>query len=127
MRVDKRSLHNWASGGPMNAANQERIQRITAVIDFIDRGSVDQTKRALLGSTSDGRIVLDWLAEGRDEDVKRMLGRGPGPREEGSHLVPEERIRRRPPAPATQLDARHDVAHVEAGTPRVVGRIRGPA
>jgi len=127
MQVDRRSLHNWANGSPMFAANGERLRRLVAVIDFVDRGFVDATAKAILSSTPDGRLVLDWLAEGRDEDVRRHLGRGAGPRNEPSRSSQADRESRRPPSFATLLEARHDVAHVEIGKRRIVGKVRGPA
>lgn len=126
MQVDKRSLHHWAAGAAMSALNHERLQRLIALVDFIDRGFIDQTYRALLSPTPDGRIALDWLAEGRDDAVKRLLGQGRGPQHGGSLLSPEERKRRRPPPPAILMDARHDVQPVSVGQRRVVRKLRGP-
>jgi|GEM_PF-3162149 len=127
--VDKRSLHNWAGGAPMNAANRERLQRLLALIAFIDRGFVDQTRAALLTPTPDGQLVLDWLAAGRDADVRDLLGHGPThaqpPRPETSISL-AERARRRPPPPAVLLDARDDADVVARPRPtRVIRKLRG--
>lgn len=125
--VQRRSLHNWAGGAPISPSNRERLQRLVALVDFVDRGFVDQTNRALLSPTPDGHIVLDWLAAGRDDEVKRLLGQGRGPQPGGSHLSSEERERRRPPHPVTLMDAIHDVQPVSVGQRRVVRKLRGPA
>jgi len=127
MQVDKRSLHNWAGGAPTSASKRERLQRLVALVDFIDRGFIDQTSRALLSPTSDGRIVLDWLAEGRDDEVKRLLGQGRGPQPGGSRLSLEERERRRPPHPVALLDTLGYDPPTPLEVRRVVAKLRGPA
>ncbi len=127
--VDKRSLHNWAGGAPTSAANQERLQRLLALVMFVDRGFVDQNRAALLTPTPDGQLVLDWLARGRDTEVQSLLGPGPSPtpgRRPEASVSADERARRRPPPPADLLDGRDDADIVAPSTPkRVIGKLRG--
>jgi transcriptional regulator with XRE-family HTH domain len=65
-RVDRRSVHLWASGRPLSARNAERLNRILDVLRRADRGAPSATKTWLHTPTSQG-IPLDLLREGRSK------------------------------------------------------------
>lgn len=117
--LSRRALHYWASGRPSTPANEERLQRMLAVVRRIDRGSGVATREALLAAGGDGRIALDLLAAGEFDEVARRLGqRGSAARPVIPRISEAARQERRPPAPATLLDARHDTIHRDAGSSR---------
>lgn len=68
--VDRRSVHFWASGRPMNATNREKLGRILALIRRLPTNSLEV--RAWLLSPNDGSNVLpfDQLRQGQYEEVK---------------------------------------------------------
>ena len=116
--VARRSLHFWASGKPLNAANEERLGRLLAAIRLIDRGSSSKN-RALLLRDHRGAIPFDLLTEERFDEAVELVGQGPGrrmtPRRE---LSPEAQEVRRPPPPEQLVGALQDRAHREVGKAR---------
>ncbi len=74
--VSPRSLHAWASGQRLNAANEARLNRLIGVIRYIDRGSASLNRSLLLQSVDNDKIVLDLLIEGDFEAVKSKLRTG---------------------------------------------------
>jgi DNA-binding transcriptional regulator YiaG len=74
--VSRRSLHFWASGKPMTPFNEEHLRRLLATIRYIDRGSPDINRGALLQPQHGSTIPLDLLIAGKYEEVKRLLGAG---------------------------------------------------
>ncbi len=62
--VDRRSVHLWASGRPMSAANAERLNRILALLRRADRGTPSATKAWLHSPTSDGSCPSTCFEKG---------------------------------------------------------------
>ena len=113
--VQRRSLHFWASGKPLNAANEEKLGRLLAAIRLIDRGSSSEN-RALLLHDHEGLIPFDLLVEERFDEVVAIVGSGPGrPRPARTQLSPEARAARRPGPPEELVGALQDRVHVEKG------------
>ncbi len=117
--VARRSVHFWASGKALNVANEERLHRILAVVRYIDRGTAQATRSALMTVLSDGMIPLDLLAEDKFEEVKERLGAGSQP------LVPprtplsaDSQAMRMPLSPDQRVGALHDAVHREIGKSR---------
>ena len=116
--VARRSLHFWASGKPLNPANEEQLRRILNTIRAIDRGSAT-TNRALLFEERQGRIPFDLLSAGSYDEVVRLLGRGAGRRAvELPPLSEAAREARRPLPPVVLADARQDSVHRSIGRGR---------
>lgn len=113
--ANRRSLHFWASGKPMNAGNQERLHRLLGVLRRIDRGSAAANRVALLDGGESGDLPLDLLARGDFERVVELLGTGPGRRPAGPRPSPEEIARRAPRPPAELVGALHDRVHPASG------------
>ena len=67
-KVDRRSLHFWASGKPPSPANEEQLRRVLNTIRAIDRGSAN-ANRVILFEEREGRIPFDLLATGSYEEV----------------------------------------------------------
>jgi transcriptional regulator with XRE-family HTH domain len=126
--VSRRSLHFWASGKPSTPANEERLQRLVAVMRKIDRGSAAETRAVLLAPLRDGRLPVDLLAEGRLEDVERLVGPGtPTARIRPPQISDAARRARMPPPPNILANALQDRVHVEprGGRPAKSVRFRG--
>lgn len=113
--VARRSLHFWASGKPLNAANEEKLARLLAAIRKIDRGSSSEN-RALLLRDHQGRIPFDLLVEEQFDKVVEMVGAGPGRAPAARPpLSPEAQQARRPQPPEELAGALQDRVHVERG------------
>lgn len=117
--VARRSVHFWASGKALNAANEERLGRMFAVVRYVDRGSASATRAALLTALTDGVIPFDLLASDKFDEVKERLGAGP---QRSMLALPKlsaaARAERMPPAPSDRIGALHDTIHREAGKSR---------
>lgn len=114
--VARRSVHFWASGKPMNAANEERLNELLRTIRYIDRGGSGATRSALMSAQPDGAIPFELLADGRFDDVMGRLGQGSGydggrPSRISDTLVPLFS----PPPPDQLVGALHDTVST---TPR---------
>jgi hypothetical protein len=111
--VDRRSVHLWASGRPMNAANAVRLNRILAVLRRADRGTPSATKAWLHSPASHGLLPLDLLREGRFDEILTPGATGvparPAPLSEGAKRA------RAPRPPEGLVAASHDRVHVEKG------------
>ncbi len=117
--VARRSVHFWASGKPLNAANEERVGRLLAVIRHIDRGGARETRAALLSPLDDGAVPFDLLMQEQFDLVAHRLGAGP---EQVpltlTPLSPEARAARMPPPPDARIDAYPDSVHRNVGNAR---------
>lgn len=128
--VDRRSLHHWGSGKPLNSPNEERLHRLLAVIRHIDRGAADLNRQALLQPTDDGDIPFDLLVQGeyQYQAVKDILGQGSGRRIiQRKPLSPEAQAARYPVfTPEELVDARDEPVPIKTERSRVprVARIR---
>jgi len=122
--VDRRSLHFWASGKPLSAANEEKLRRTLATIHKIDRGSASEN-RALLFQEREGEIPFDLLAAAKYDEVVALVGQGCGrPTLKLSPLSPEAQAARAPTPPAELVDARHDTVHREVGKARAARSVK---
>lgn len=109
--VSRRSVHFWASGKPLNPANEARLMRVLAVIQFVHRGDPQLTRRALFEPVG-GRIPFDLLAQEKYEEVRHLLGEGAGGRAVArTDLSDAAKRARRPLQPEELADARHERAH----------------
>jgi DNA-binding transcriptional regulator YiaG len=75
--VSRRSVHHWASGKPLNAANEERLMRVLDVVRFAYRGSARETRAALMDA-GNGTTPFDMLAAQRFDEARAVLGQGRG-------------------------------------------------
>lgn len=117
--VSRRSVHFWASGKPLNAANEARLMRVLAVVQFADRGDPALTRAALLEPTQ-GRVAFDLLVAQRFEDARHVLGEGVRHRAVANTELSAAADRaRRPLRPEELAEARHERAHrdQEGGRP----------
>ncbi len=116
--VVRRSLHFWASGKPLSAANEERLGRLLSAIRRLDRGSSSEN-RALLFREHSGLIPFDLLVEGRLDEAVELVGRGTGRRIiPGGELRAEAQKARKPLSPNQLIGALQDRAHHEVGRVR---------
>ena len=122
--VARRSLHFWASGKPLNAANDERLRRLLAVVRQADRGAAD-TNRAMLLRDHDGVLPLDLLTEGRLDEFLALVGKGPGRHRLAlTPLSAEAREARKPAPPDELVEALHDRVHRDVGRGRAARTVR---
>jgi transcriptional regulator with XRE-family HTH domain len=113
--VDRRSIHFWSSGRPMNAANAERLARVLAVIGRIDKGDPSVTRAWLLTPTANGSVPLDLLREDRG---KELVGDGvvtARPTNRAPAISPAAAGIRAPRPPATLLGANQEPLRGSAG------------
>lgn len=116
--VSRRTVHFWASGKPMNAGNEEHLQRVVAAVRFIDRGSARENRALLVAPTIAGRSALELLAEAKFGDVQAALGQGGG-RSRAAMAVPAEAAATpRVAKPADLVGAKHERVHKETGRSR---------
>jgi alpha-beta hydrolase superfamily lysophospholipase len=118
-QVDRRSLHFWASGKPLNRANEERLGQILAVVRRIDSGSSADNRALLLGASEGGVIPFEMLVEGRFNEVLRVLGSAPRvTRPSPKPLSRQARMARAPRRPQDLVGANQEVGHKEIGKAR---------
>lgn len=126
--VSRRTVHFWASGKVMNAANEEHLHRVLALVRLVDRGSSSENRVALLQPEAGGELPIDLLSSGRYSDAIAALGAGRGRAFERARaplgVTPEPM--QKVPSPASLMDARHDRVHTDVGTSRApkIGRVR---
>ena len=123
--VARRSVHFWASGKALNAANEERLGRVLAVVRYVDRGTAQATRAALMTVPNDGAIPFDLLAKDEFDEVMKRLGAGP--QRSMPALVPlsaAARAARMPPPPDERVGALHDSVHRDVGKSRVVRTVK---
>jgi DNA-binding transcriptional regulator YiaG len=117
--VSRRSLHFWASGKPISPFNEEHLRRLFATIRYVNRGSADFNRSALLEPRHGSTIPLDLLIAGKYEEVKRLLGPGKAVEEKKlKPLSPEAAAARRPQPPEDLVGALHEPVHREVGRSR---------
>lgn len=123
--VSRRSIHFWASGKALNAANEERLGRMLAVVRYVDRGTAQATRAALITTQNDGVIPFDLLAKDAFDEVTERLGSGP--QRSMPALVPlsaAARAARMPPPPDERVGALNNSVHREVGKSRVVKTVK---
>lgn len=111
--VDRRSVHLWAAGRPLSAANAERLNRTLALVRRVDRGTPSATKTWLLSPGPDGNIPLDLLRDGRFTQVVMPSPAVVLPR--AAPISESARRARAPGAPGELVGARHERAHIDKG------------
>jgi DNA-binding transcriptional regulator YiaG len=68
-RVDRRTVHLWASGRPMRAIQAEKLGRIMSVLPKLDRGSPSATRDFLLMTSIEGKLLVEYIEEGRFTEI----------------------------------------------------------
>lgn len=123
--VSRRSVHFWASGKPLNAANHQRLMHVLDVVRHADRGTARGTRAALL-EAREGTTAFEMLAGQRFREARVALGRG------RTRLVPAltplseaARGARKPLPPEELFDAKSDRVHQEPGRGRAARTARG--
>lgn len=124
--VSRRSLHFWASGKPLSPFNEEHLRRLLGTVRYIDRGSADINRSALLQPQQGSVIPLDLLIAGKYEEVKRLLGAGKAAEKPKLNpLSPEAIVSRLIPPPDELVEALQDPVHREVGRSRPAKTTRG--
>jgi len=62
--VDRRAIHFWAAGRPMNAPNSERVAAVLALVRRVSLGDASATRAFLLTPTASGIVPIDALRSG---------------------------------------------------------------
>jgi hypothetical protein len=124
--VSRRSVHFWASGQPLSAANEKRLLHVLDVIRGADRGDARQNRAALFGPVG-GAVPFELLGAQRFEDALDLLGpRKVRARLSDAPLAQSVQDARRPLPPGVLMSALEDAAHVELGRARPARVIRVP-
>lgn len=116
MGVSRRTLHLWANGRPIGAANEERLGRLLAAIRAVDRGTARATRSVILSPLGpDARLPLDFLAQAQFDEFVTLVARGRG-RAKGPSLAlsATSRAARTPPPPLQLLEALQDEVETDA-------------
>ena len=122
--VSRRSVHFWASGRAMNAANEQHLLKVLDIMRQADRGDARSNRAALL-MVSEGHAPFDLLMSRAFEEASARLGRRQrGRRVELGELDAQVRAGRTPPSPENLIDAMNDQVHRDAGSSRAVGATR---
>jgi hypothetical protein len=125
LNVNRRSVHFWASGNKMTAANEEHLHRLLRVIRSVDRGTATTNRSVLLAAESDGRTPFDELANGRYEEALVIAGRGsPPPVARRLTISPSAKLSRSPPAPEDLVAGSQERVHQEPGSARAGKSVR---
>jgi DNA-binding transcriptional regulator YiaG len=123
--VSRRSLHFWASGKPLSPFNEEHLRRLLGTVRYINRGSADINRSALLQPQQGSVIPLDLLIVGKYEEVKRLLGAGKAvEKPKLKPLSPEAIASRLPPPPEERVGIMHETIHKEVGRSRPARTMR---
>ena len=122
--VSRRSVHFWASGRSMNAANEQHLFRVLDIVRQADRGDARSNRAALL-AVSAGHAPFDLLmSQAFDEAGARLGRRQQGRRVELGELDAHARAERTPPPPGDLIDAMNDQVHRDVGSGRAAGTAR---
>ena len=122
--VTRRSVHFWASGRPLSAANEERLMRVLDVVIYADRGNARSTRRALLNPQG-GLSPFDLLVAQRFDEARSALGRGSGRTAPArTELSSAAKAARRPLPPESLFGAEHNPVHREPGRARIARTAR---
>lgn len=122
--VSRRSIHFWASGKPLNAANEARLLAVLDVVRTADCGNARLNRAALLEAT-DGVTPFSMLASQQYDQARAKLGCGAdSPSRPSPGLTEEARAARKPLAPETLLDARQETIHRDIGRGRAAKTVR---
>lgn len=116
--VARRSLHFWANGKRLNAANEEHLRRLLSAIRKTDRGTAEKN-RAILLEDRDGAVPLALLSRGAYDEFITLVGVGtgrrqlkPAPLSQGAWEV------RKPQLPEELVGALQDRIHRDVGKAR---------
>lgn len=116
--VSRRSVHFWASGKPMNAANEQHLLRVIDIVRRADRGDARGNRAVLFEVSADG-TPFDLLASKRFEEAEALIGRGPSSRRLTLRLLDAKAAAERAPLPPEALiDAMNDRIHRDVGCVR---------
>jgi DNA-binding transcriptional regulator YiaG len=119
--VSRRSVHFWASGKMMTPANEEKLQRVLAVVRSIDRGAAASNRALLLGVAPDGTLPFDLLVAGLYDQAMANMSRAPGapvaPRP-SPKVSDQVHAARSPRRPEDLVGALQDRIHREVGMAR---------
>ena len=122
--VSRRSIHFWASGKPLNAANEARLMRMLDVIHEAYRGDARSTRVALFQVT-DGISPFDLLTSERFKEARELLGKGVSrAAEHRLRLSPVETAARRPLTPDQLVGALQNSVHRDKGNRRAAKTVR---
>ena len=123
--VSRRSVHFWASGQPLTSVNEEKLNRILDVIEYISRGSASCNRSLLMSIADGGKSCLDLLTVGEFDRVKSILGAGNAQKQpKSAQLSPAAAMDRMPPNPADLVDALQESVHQEVGKSRAAKSAR---
>ena len=122
--VSRRSVHFWASGRSMNAANEQHLFKVLDIVRQADRGDARRNRAALL-TVSAGNAPFDLLmSQAFDEASARLGRRQQGRGVELRELDAHARAERTPPPPGNLIDAMNDQVHRDVGSGRAAGTAR---
>jgi len=122
--VSRRSVHFWASGKPLNSANEERLMRALDVVRYADCGSARASRAALLDA-SEGTTPFDMLVAQRFDEARTALGQGTGRVAQGlADLSAAAKAERKPLPPEKLFDAKSERVHREPGRARAARTVR---
>lgn len=123
--VSRRTLHFWASGARLSSDNEENLYQLLDVIRYINKGSADINRQALISHQENGQSPFALLVEKKYEETKKLLGPGKAkPKPQLQPLSEEASLLRTPPPPDELVGATHNPVHLEVGRNRQAKSVR---
>lgn len=114
--VDRRSLHFWASGKPLNPTNEARLRSLLALMRQLDRGTAQANRTMLLTPGPAGQSPYELMVAGNLDQVETLAGQGLGRMAPKPAPLSAEAGNLRVPLPPEDLaGALQDSVHVERG------------
>jgi transcriptional regulator with XRE-family HTH domain len=108
LNVHRRTVHLWANGRPINAANEHRVQRLLGAMRQLDRGEATRNRNLLLEPQVGGATVFGLLRDESWDKAVAIVGAGQG---RPSRPVPAAADFRRPAPPAELIGTIPDRIH----------------
>ena len=72
-RADRRTMHLWASGRAMRAAQIDKLSKLVDAVLRFDRGSSTATRDFLLTAKIDGKSVIELMEEEKFGDLAAAM------------------------------------------------------
>jgi hypothetical protein len=124
LHVSRQDLDSWISGAAIPQNSIDHIERLMATINYIDRGSSNLTRDALL-AYSNNSSGFKLLCERKYEEAEVLLGKGLGREELILKPLSQAAVdARKPSPPADLIGALQDTVHVEIGKLRSAKSIK---
>lgn len=116
--VERRSLHFWASGKPMNTRHLALLDRLLTFMRRFDHGNAATNRALLLRRQASGKSPLEMMALGSENTLLETC-LPPSPNRPQRAFAPANDLARMPQSPVELIGALHEPLHTETGASRL--------